>query len=243
MDKPKIDLLAEWMKESRHTVIFTGAGMSTESGIPDFRSKEGWWKKIDPITVSTVDALEHQYNLFHGFYSLRLSDLKKCEPHKGHDALADLEKEGHVSAVVTQNVDGFHQQSGSGTVHELHGSLRKIFCHECGAGADEATFLEHESCSDCEGHLRPNIILFGEMLPQDVWGSAIRDIEQSDLMIVIGSSLQVAPANELPFLSDGKKVIINQEETYLHNQFDLQIEGKAGDVLQMIRDKVLEGTV
>jgi NAD-dependent deacetylase len=240
MDQQKIELLTKWVKESERTVILTGAGMSTESGIPDFRSREGWWKKIDPMTVSTLEALEHKYDLFHGFYSMRLNDLRNCMPHKGHTVLADLEKEGFLSAVITQNVDGFHQQSGNENVYELHGSMRKMVCHDCGVDSDENAFMNKKGCAECGGHLRPEIVLFGEMLPQKEWGRAIVEIEQSDLLIVIGSSLQVAPANDLPFLTEGRKIIINNEETLLHSKFDLQIEGKAGEVLEIIREKILE---
>ncbi|WP_261129976.1 NAD-dependent deacylase [Bacillus sp. Marseille-Q3570] len=237
MDLHKITLVAEWLKASESTVILTGAGMSTESGIPDFRSREGWWKKIDPMTVSTIEALENEYELFHGFYSLRLTDLKTCHPHKGHHLLAEWEKHGLVKGIVTQNVDGFHQEAGNKNVHELHGSLRSIFCSDCGQASEEGSFLNHAVCAMCGGHLRPEIILFGEMLPQDTWGKAIRLIEDSDLLIVIGSSLQVSPANELPFLTNGKKVIINNEATLLSEQFDLQLEGKAGDILEAIDEK------
>ncbi|WP_221568082.1 NAD-dependent deacylase [Alkalihalobacillus sp. TS-13] len=237
MDLHKITLVADWLKASGSTVILTGAGMSTESGIPDFRSREGWWKKIDPMTVSTVEALENEYELFHGFYSLRLTDLNTCHPHKGHHFLAEWENQGFVKGIVTQNVDGFHQEAGNKSVHELHGSLRSIFCSDCGQASDEGTFLNQDTCSECGGHLRPDIILFGEMLPQEVWGKAIRLIEESDLLIVIGSSLQVSPANELPFLTNGQKVIINNEATLLSEQFDLQLEGKAGDILEAIDEK------
>lgn len=241
MERQNVEQLAEWMRESEKTVVLTGAGMSTESGIPDFRSKKGWWKKIDPMSVSTTEALENEYELFHDFYQVRLTDLNACRPHSGHHVLADWEKQGLLSAIVTQNVDGFHHAAGNEKVFELHGSLRSILCSECGRGADEESFLNHKACLSCEGNLRPDIVLFGEMLPQDVWGEAIREIEQSDLLIVIGSSLKVAPANELPFLSTGKKVIINNEETYLHNAFDLHVDGNAGTVLETLQELVKEG--
>ncbi|MCF6136344.1 SIR2 family NAD-dependent protein deacylase [Pseudalkalibacillus berkeleyi] len=240
MDLEKVERLGEWILESTHTVVFTGAGMSTESGIPDFRSKEGWWNKIDPMTVSTIDALENEYDLFQAFYSLRLGDLKTCRPHKGHTILADLEQQKLISAVITQNVDGFHQNAGNENVYELHGSLRSIFCSKCGHASNEDAFVHTKPCIKCKGHLRPDIILFGELLPQEVWGDAMKEIEQSDLVIVIGSSLQVAPANELPFLTSGRKVVINNESTLLHNQFDLQIEGNAGDILQNVHKYILE---
>ena len=122
-------LLASWLKQSQHTVILTGAGMSTESGLPDFRSKSGWWKNTDPATVASVEALEANYALFHEFYKTRMENLRDCQPHEGHFILAGWEQKGWVHAVATQNVDGFHQKAGSQRVHELHGTIRSARCH------------------------------------------------------------------------------------------------------------------
>ena len=128
-----IELLASWIKESKYTVVLTGAGMSTESGIPDFRSKDGWWKNLDPTTVASTYALENKYDLFRDFYIMRINTLKNCKPHIGHKILADWEKRGLVQCIATQNVDRFHHEAGSKNVYELHGNIRTVKCEDCGA--------------------------------------------------------------------------------------------------------------
>jgi hypothetical protein len=122
---------AQLLKRSSSTIVFTGAGMSTESGIPDFRSISGWWKQIDPRTVATVEALQHHYELFHELYSRRIRALQDIEPHEGHKVLAEWEDKGLVHLIATQNVDRLHQQAGSQHVEELHGSITSIRCHRC----------------------------------------------------------------------------------------------------------------
>ncbi|MFA7214860.1 MAG: NAD-dependent deacylase [Bacillota bacterium] len=223
--------LAEWIKQSRLTVVLAGAGMSTESGLPDFRSKSGWWKNYDPTTIATVDAMETNYPLFHDFYCMRLKTLEGCSPHQGHYILADWEKKGLVQSVATQNVDGFHKAAGSSNVYELHGSLQSIRCSLCGGLSGVKDFLEKEACRSCGGRLRPGVVLFGEMLPQDAWNSALRDIERADLVLVIGTSMQVYPANQLPSMTKGKTALINYEVQGGGSGFDMVIKGKAGKVL------------
>lgn len=117
-----IKLLANWITDSDSVVVLTGAGMSTESGIPDFRSKKGWWREIDPTTVSTTEAFHNQYELFHEFYSMRMKDIENFKPHQGHYILSKWEEKGLIQTVATQNVDGFHKLAGSRNVYELHGS-------------------------------------------------------------------------------------------------------------------------
>lgn len=234
-----IQLLAKWIKESNHAVVLTGAGMSTESGIPDFRSKQGWWKKIDPTTVSSIEAFLNQYELFHEFYSMRMKDIENFTPHQGHYILSKWEEKGYINSLVTQNVDGFHKQAGSKQVYELHGALRKVYCSDCGHSSTNKAFIEMKPCQNCEGKLRPDIVLFGEMLPLDQWEPAIESIQKADLVLVIGTSLQVYPVNELPFMTSGKKVLINAELPDIHHSFDLFIEGKAKQVLEQV-DEIIK---
>lgn len=228
----QIHVLADWMKASKATVVLTGAGMSTESGVPDFRSPSGWWRNIDPTTVATVEALEENYALFHDFYSMRIQALNGLYPNEGHRILAELEKKNLVHKIATQNVDGFHQLAGSQNVYELHGSIRSCRCEDCGKGAKNEELLQGHACSHCGGRLRPNVVLFDEMLPQDAWQQAVDAIVDAELVIVIGSSLNVYPANQLPFMTKGKTVAINLEPTAMDDNFDLVIHGKAGEVLQ-----------
>ncbi|WP_332645298.1 SIR2 family NAD-dependent protein deacylase [Lysinibacillus sp. 54212] len=233
-----LELLIEWLQHAKGTVVLTGAGMSTESGIPDFRSHTGWWRNIDPRIVATVDALEHNYDLFYDFYCMRLERLKNCKPHEGHYILASLEEQGLISSVATQNVDGFHKAAGSNKVYELHGNIHHIRCHECQQPSTINAFLAKENCSSCGGKLRPGIVLFGEFLPESAWAKALGSIQQADLVIVIGTSLEVYPVNQLPSMTNGRTVYINMEVDEYENEFDLIIQGSAKEVLQAIKERV-----
>ncbi|WP_078544897.1 SIR2 family NAD-dependent protein deacylase [Litchfieldia alkalitelluris] len=226
--------LVNYMYQSKHTVILTGAGMSTESGIPDFRSRSGWWKDIDPLTVATEEALHKNYDLFHEFYSARLKGLGDIKPHKGHFIIAKWEQDGLVQSVATQNVDGLHHEAGSQNVDQLHGSIHSFRCHDCGMKGVKQQFLEKESCSNCGGHFRPNVVLFGEALPDDAWDSALFHIQKADLVIVIGTSLQVYPVSQLPRMTSGKTAFINKEIGSEQSFFDVTIEGSAGEALSVI---------
>jgi NAD-dependent deacetylase len=230
----KVRQLAEWLKQSKNTVVLTGAGMSTESGIPDFRSKDGWWRNIDPATVANVQALEENYDLFYEFYCARLAALKGCEPHEGHYILGEWERKGLIERVATQNVDGFHRKAGNKAVDELHGSIHEVRCQRCGEPAAEKDFCVMRPCSQCGGKLRPGIVLFGEVLPEQAWNQALEAIQQADVVLVIGTSLQVYPVNQLPRMTTGKLVYINREVNGYEQDFDLILEGSAKELLQQI---------
>ncbi|WP_341299454.1 NAD-dependent deacylase [Lysinibacillus sp. FSL H8-0500] len=229
-----IERLREWLHASTNTVILTGAGMSTESGIPDFRSASGWWNNIDPRTVATTEALAQNYALFHEFYKMRIENLAKAMPHEGHHILADWEKSGMVSLIATQNVDGFHQLAGSQRVEELHGSIRTIRCDRCQQAAAMEHFFDKIECIHCGGQLRPNVVLFGESLPQASWHISIEAIKAAELVLVIGTSLEVYPVNQLPMMTTGKTVYINLDVSQHKTQFDLTIAGKIKEVLQQL---------
>ncbi len=226
--------LARWIKESRYMVALTGAGMSTESGLPDFRSPSGWWRNIDPRTVASVEALEADYPLFHQFYSARIRALADSKPHRGHQILAEWEQRGLLQGVATQNVDGFHQQANQQRVHELHGSIRKVRCHSCERQADVESFLTGQACSACAGRLRPGVVLFGETLPEGAWRQALTDLRSAELTVVVGTSLQVYPVAQLPSMTTGRVVMLNLERTEQDERFDLVLSGKAGELLQQL---------
>lgn len=226
--------LSDLLHNSKYAVVLTGAGMSTESGVPDFRSKEGWWNKINPATVASTSALEHNYDLFRDFYQYRIKALSQCKPNTGHKILAEWEAKGLIKCVITQNVDGFHKAAGSKNVYELHGSINSIRCDSCGKETDVQNFMDNADCPVCKGKLRPGVVLFGESLPEDAWSKAIEEIRKADLIIVIGSSLTVSPVNHLPFITKGKKVLINLDNTDLDSEFDLIIHGKAADTLNKL---------
>lgn len=237
--KEKIEELASMINNSKDTVIMTGAGMDTESNIPDFRSKDGWWEKRDPKVVASIETMAENYSLFHEFYSYRIKTLEKVAPHKGHYILADLEKKGLIKSIATQNVSGLHREAGSENVYELHGNIRKIRCNSCNQNSKIDDFLEKRSCSYCNKEaLRPGVVLFGEALPSEAWNKAIEDIKSSDLLIVIGTSLEVYPVNQFPNMTRGKTVYTNMEESMGYD-FDLEIIGKAGEILIEL-EKVLE---
>jgi len=228
---------ASLIKEARRMVLISGAGLSVDAGVKDFRSSSGWWRNIDPRTVATVEALESHYDLFHEFYRMRIEQLHHVVPHQGHRILAEWEKREMLASIGTQNVDRLHQAAGSRNVHELHGTIRTFRCHACGKPHEEAAFLQKERCA-CGGRLRPNVVLFGETLPPDAWNHTLDAIREADLVLVIGTSLQVAPVNQLPFLTRAARIFINAEETGYEGQFDIFLKGRALDVLVAIEEAI-----
>lgn len=227
------ETLAHLMKQSNRTVVLTGAGMSTESGIPDFRSSTGLWRNINPRIVASTESLQKNYEQFREFYQTRMNALDNCKPHEGHLILTDFEKRGLISLIATQNVDQLHQQAGSKNVAELHGNIVTIRCQKCGKPHAKEQFQNNSICTYCSGKLRPNVVLFGETLPSEAWDRTLHEIHQADLVIVIGTSLEVYPVNQLPSMSKGKLVYINWEQasTSVHYSFDLVLEGSAGEIL------------
>ncbi|WP_233879804.1 NAD-dependent protein deacylase [Virgibacillus halodenitrificans] len=229
-------MLKKWLQNSNHTVVFTGAGMSTESGLPDFRSSnQGLWNKKDPSKIASTDALNNNVNDFIAFYRERVLGVKEYNPHKGHYILADLEEQGYVKSIITQNVDGFHQQAGSKNVAELHGTLQTVHCQSCGEMYSSQEYVNKEYYCTCGGILRPSIILFGETLPQNAFQFALEESRKSDLFIVLGSSLSVTPANQFPLIAKemgARLVIINREKTPFDYYADQVINDQAiGEVL------------
>lgn len=214
--------LADLLTLSKHTIIYTGAGMSTESGLPDFRSKSrGLWEKFNPEELANVNALYDNQEEFTDFYRHRLSEINKYQPHQGHRILAEWEESGLIKGVITQNVDGFHHDAGNKNVMELHGTFRAFHCHECRLEHDREAYLAGDvTCASCGGIIRPGIVLFGETLPQEAFSKAEQASSQADLFIVLGSSLSVTPANMFPLQAKengAKLVIINREPT----QYDM----------------------
>ncbi|MBO1002191.1 NAD-dependent deacylase [Pseudogracilibacillus auburnensis] len=225
-----MDTLRRLLREANHTIIFTGAGMSTESGLPDFRSKDrGLWEKFNPSELANVHALLHNTEEFTNFYRYRLSEINKYQPHKGHLILAEWEKTGRIKGIITQNVDAFHHDAGSSNVMELHGSFRTFHCHNCHKEYERNAYLDGQTTCDCGGTIRPGIVLFGENLPQDTFRKAEQEASKADLFIVLGSSLSVSPANMFPLVAKengAKLVIINREPTDYDMYADVVIQDK-----------------
>lgn len=235
----KIELLAKALQESPSTVVFTGAGMSTESGLPDFRSSGGLWKQYRPEELASTDALNRNFEQFAAFYRQRIETLGDVQPNKGHRILAEWERLGLVSAVVTQNVDGLHQAAGSKTVWELHGTLTRVRCQSCGGEFPAKRFSEETFCGHCGGKLRPAVVLFGEMLPEKALSAAMDLALSCSLFLVLGSSLAVSPANLLPERAKRHGAglfIVNNTPTHLDFLADGVIRGSIGDVLGKVNE-------
>jgi NAD-dependent deacetylase len=203
--------LADLIKESKSTVALTGAGISVPSGIPDFRSPgEGLWEKVDPMEVAHIDAFRRDPAKFWSFYRPRLHSLGDVEPNGAHRTLAELERRDLLEAVITQNIDQLHHKAGSERVIEVHGSIRTSTCQGCGARFQlaevDGLFNEDGSarCSDCQGPVKPDVVLFGELLPADAMAEAESLAAGADLMLCVGSSLEVYPVAGLPSVTLGR---------------------------------------
>jgi NAD-dependent deacetylase len=218
-------------------VVLTGAGISTESGIPDFRSPTGIWARYDPMEYATLDAFVADPVKVWEFYGKRLAALGEAEPNEGHHALARLEARGWIDAVITQNVDGLHVRAGSSNVIEVHGSIRTATCMVCGrtVPAREAlAALPVPACPDCGHVLKPDVVLFGELLPAAAIDRATRLACEARLLLVVGSSLEVYPVAGLPFETlgaGGKVAIVNRGETPLDSEAAVRIDAGAGETL------------
>ena len=241
----RIEFAAEIIANARHAVVFTGAGVSAESGVPTFRGKDGLWTKYDPEEVASISGFRRDPKAFWNF-SKELLLKKKAEPNPAHYAIAELEKMGIVKAVVTQNVDMLHQRAGSKTVYELHGSMEIVDCLDCGKTYrwDEIEgMLERDDvrCHCGSPYMKPRVVLFGEQLPRDALTSAIKESRRCDVFIVVGSSLVVYPAANLPMYaknSGARLIIVNAERTHADDYFDVVIHGRAGEVMPRIVEAV-----
>ncbi len=234
---------ADLLRSARRVVALTGAGISTESGLPDFRSAGGIWDGVDPMAVASRSAFEQTPDVFYAFYRRRLERLGGAAPNPAHLALAALERACRLRTVITQNVDGLHQAAGTSTAIELHGNLREAVCTGCGrvgpitllSDALDAGRLPR--CEGCRRLLKPNVVLFEDLLPERAWLAALLAARASDVMLVVGSSLQVAPAATLPQETldhGGRLIIVNREPTPYDGQAAVTIHGEAGWALPEI---------
>ncbi len=234
-----METLKQWIKESNRIVFFGGAGVSTESGIPDFRSVDGLYsQKFDypPETIISHSFYERKPEYFFRFYREKMLPLG-FEPNITHRVLARWEEEGKLSAVVTQNIDGLHQKAGSKRVYELHGSVLRNYCTRCGK-FHSAEFIKESTgvprC-DCGGIVKPDVVLYEENLDWDTVGKAIAAIEQADMLIVAGTSLTVHPAAGFIGNYEGSRmVLINRDPTPMDSVCDLVIHDSLGDVFPQL---------
>ena len=235
--------LAELVRERQPCVVLTGAGISTESGIPDFRSPSGIWTKYDPMEYATISAFRRDPAKVWEFYALRFEMLTTANPNAGHLALAELERRGLVEAVVTQNIDGLHERAGSEAVVEVHGSIRSASCPECGERVpleDVIAALEEAPappCPRCGAVLKPGVVMFGELLPAEAIDRAAELARRAGLLLVVGSSLEVHPVAGLPFetvSSGGSLAIVNRGPTPFDHLASVRIDGGAGETLSAL---------
>ena len=239
-----VERAAALLAAAHHAVALTGAGVSAESGIPTFRGEGGLWAKYDPVKVSSIDSFLADPASYWRVSKERGTVALSARPNAGHDALAAMEAAGHLVAVVTQNTDGLHQVSGSRRVIELHGSGRTVQCLECGKlepRAEVQARLEVEMpprCPNCGGtFLKPTVVLFGEPMPTDAINEAFDLARQADVMLVVGSSLVVYPAADVPLVaiqSGARLIVINAEPTPFDRFASVVIHGRSGEVLPEI---------
>ncbi len=235
----KIKRLRAMIDEVNNIVFFGGAGVSTESGIPDFRSQDGLYHqkyKYPPETIVSHDFYVNQPNDFFDFYKDKMIALD-AKPNTAHKVLAKLESLGKVKAVVTQNIDGLHYAAGSKTVYELHGSVHRNYCEKCGKFYPVEYIVESESIPMCEcgGRIKPDVVLYGESLDYRTIQQTIEAIQQADLLIVGGTSLSVYPAAGFIDYFKGKyTVVINLDDTARNFQADLVINEKIGEVFEQL---------
>lgn len=226
--------IKDQIKDSKKIVFVTGAGMSQESGIPTFRGKDGLWRNYDAMKLATIDAFYEDPKLVWEWYNERRSNILSAQPNEGHKAVAELEKYANV-VVLTQNIDGLHQRAGSSEVLELHGSIIKIKCTVCDFRDEIMTgFSEFPPLCKCGNILRPDVVWFGESLPQDVWQKAMIHSSQCDLMIIAGTSLVVSPANTLPLYAKQNNAIlieVNPQDTEMSSEMDLMIRNTSAIAL------------
>jgi NAD-dependent deacetylase len=235
-----LETLRKWIDESDNLVFFGGAGVSTESGIPDFRSVDGLYHQQYDYPPETI--LSHSFYLrkteeFYRFYRAKMLALD-ARPNAAHLKLAQWEQEGKLKAIVTQNIDGLHYAAGSKCVYELHGSVHRNYCQKCGAFYDAEYILHSEGvpvCEKCGGQIKPDVVLYEEGLDQAVMNGAIRAIRHADILIIGGTSLTVYPAAGLiDYYWGNKLVLINKSVTPMDSRANLLIQGSIGEIFSQL---------
>lgn len=220
-----------------HVVAFTGAGISAESGVPTFRGEDGIWKKMRPEELASMNGFLANPDLVWEWYRHRRTIIHSVQPNAGHRALVEMEQVFRRFTVVTQNIDNLHRRAGSSRVIELHGNIERNYCLRCGAHYGETGDPLPDNvptCARCGGLIRPDVVWFGEMLPEEAWEDAARECESADLLISIGTSAVVYPAASLPLSAKragGFVVEVNPEPTPLTPLVDDYIPGPAGSIL------------
>jgi len=245
-DQEKIELLTSIIKNSQHVVFFGGAGVSTESGIPDFRSKDGLYNQHDvqfdaytPEYLLSHECLYRESKVFFEYYRQKMN-VDGIEPNRCHYKLAEMEAKGHLDCVITQNIDGLHQKAGSKTVYELHGSTLHNYCTGCGQTyPSDYIFKSTEpipTCPKCHRMIRPDVTMYGESLPSDAYYNAIKAVRKADCMIVGGTSLTVYPAAGLLNDFHGDFLILINRDATAHDAYaDLVFHDSLGEIMSKVK--------
>jgi len=247
-----IEYTAELIRNSKHAVVLTGAGISTPSGIPDFRSEgTGLWANKEAMDAASLASFRVDPEKFFFWFRPLASQIFNANPNPAHIALAELENAGYINTIITQNIDILHQKAGSRHIIETHGTLKTLTCTQCFHQVGSDGYLEDyirngdlPKCNHCRAILKPDVILFGEQLPQKAWFQALQESRSCDLMLVAGSSLEVLPVAGLPMQAIDRGahlVIMNNTETYLNVRADIVITEDIADVLPAIAKKVIHG--
>jgi NAD-dependent deacetylase len=254
MDLGLIQQAANLLLQAEYPIALTGAGISTPSGIPDFRSGEsGLWERFDPMEVASLSSFKHHPERYYEWALPLTRTILDAQPNPAHYALAQLEKLGKLNSIITQNIDALHSKAGSVRVHEVHGHMREATCIECFRIYEARPLYERLlaqpdlkvlRCQVCGGALKPNVILFGEQLPVLALEASERDTKRCDLMLIAGSSLEVYPVADLPRRAKArgaKLVIINYDATDYDRSADVVIHGDVAEVLPQIVQAVEAG--
>lgn len=229
--------LAERLRRAGSVAVFTGAGMSAESGVPTFRGNDGLWTKFKPEELANIDAFMRNPDLVWSWYQHRREVISSVQPNAGHRAVAALDSRYRSSVVITQNIDDLHRRAGSRIVHELHGNIERNYCMSCRTPAPPdqiAGCTQAPRCLRCGGLIRPDVVWFGELLPEEVWNASTAAAAQAEIFFVVGTSSVVYPAASLPQIARraGAYVVeVNLERTDLSPMADEVLLGKAGEVL------------
>jgi NAD-dependent deacetylase len=246
MHRMSVERLADLMHARPPCVVLTGAGISTESGIPDFRSPTGVWAQYDPMEYATIDAFLENPAKVWDFYGKRLATLDDAQPNDGHLALAELEHRGWVTAVITQNIDRLHERAGSRALVEVHRSIRTSSCLVCGTVvpfAEVVALLPVPGCPNCGRILKPDVVMFGELLPEAAMARALELAATAALLLVVGSSLEVYPVAGLPLetlAAGGSLAIVNRGSTPFDRRASVTIDRGAGETLRALASALAE---
>lgn len=247
-----IEEAAKLIARSKFLIAFTGAGISAESGIPTFRGKNGLWNKYRPEELATPEAFARNPELVWEFYRWRMRLISKAKPNRAHLALAELERMGILKTVITQNVDDLHREAGNKNIIELHGNIFRVKCTRCDyrENLKESGRLEKflgdkdlPKCPKCSSLLRPDVVWFGEALPEGALSKAFNLARKSDVCLVIGTSGQVFPAAYIPYIvkdNGGYVIEVNPSESGITPIADIFIRGKAGEVMDELLKKIVE---